>query len=596
MRLIKLIIENTYSHKKTEFDIDHRGLSLIVGANGAGKSSIMKSLLFCLFGIGADDVINETVGNNACVTLIGTRPYNLPSTADSDVNVFYGEEFTVRRYRKHKKHKNNLHFFIANEPVAAPTNIELQKKMEKYLGLDYRAFLNIATFSHDTLMFCSATDTERKAIFEKILQDLDVYNEYYQQAKEEQQALMVEVGELKHQVEIEERELSVVKKVLEVEKQRELELEVRRQDKLDGLNEELKELELKFDTCLKLRNRRLRIQRAVGQLDGWLDEHPFQEDEFFKLNQDKYNLDYKLATVIESDKCDQCNQGISEEHRKKERKRLQDLLGVTVDVLIEFERRKEIRQKVTDKFNELNEKSEGLRYKLTKYDGVQDKIKECKKDIEKLEKDLDTTSTVKEWSSKVKRLSKKISSYSRKIKEHEEALVYLDEVTMGFSKQGIPNIIIARALHHLGERANHYLDILTNGTIGIRLSGFSLTKKGAVRNKIGIEVISPSGVKNFGSYSGGERQRLNIALLLALRDVAEFNRGVELNCLFLDEVLDLSLDEQGIEDVTVLLHNKKKSIDSIFVISPKDNLLQNTTSEFDNVIRVVKEGGFSKVV
>ena len=117
-----------------------------------------------------------------------------------------------------------------------------------------------------------------------------------------------------------------------------------------------------------------------------------------------------------------------------------------------------------------------------------------------------------------------------------------------------------------------------------------------MRNKIGIEVISPSGVKNFSAYSGGERQRLNIALLLALRDVAEFNRGVELNCLFLDEVLDLSLDEQGIEDVVILLHNKKKSIDSIFVISPKDNLLQNISSDFDTVIRIRKEGGFSTIV
>ena len=267
------------------------------------------------------------------------------------------------------------------------------------------------------------------------------------------------------------------------------------------------------------------------------------------------------------------------------------MMAVYIDVMMEFEVRKEVRQKVTDKFNEINARSDSLRYKLTKFDDVPDSIKKVKSEIKRVKEKVDgSDEVIKHWTSKIKQLSKKVASYRRRIKEHEEALVYLDEVTIGFSKTGIPNVIIARALQHLGERANYYLDILTNGLVGIRLSGFSLTKKGAVRNKIGIEVLSQSDVTNFDSYSGGERQRLNIALLLALRDVAEFNKGVDLNCLFLDEVLDLSLDEQGIEDVVVLLNSKKRDIDSIFIISPKDTLLQNSSTSFNNVVRVVKTG------
>jgi DNA repair exonuclease SbcCD ATPase subunit len=578
MKFKKLILENTYSHKKTEFDLDDRGLCLIVGRNGAGKSSLVKSLLFCLYGIGADSVVNKTIGSGACVTLLG-------------------EGFTVRRYRKHKKHKNNLHFFINDEPVLASTNTELQNKVEKFIGLDYRAFLNVAAFSSEMLQFCSATDVERKAIFERILQDLDIYNEYYQQAKEEQQVLRIEVDELKHNIEVEERELSVVKKVLEVEKERAFELEVRRQQKLEGLKEELTELELKLSTCSKLLDKRLRLQRAAGQLDGWLEEHPFDNEAFFGTKQQLHDAEHRLIKGIHRDKCSECNQPITEEHRAKEKVRLQGLMDIIVTTLIGFEERKDIRQKVTDKFNELHEKSEGLRYKLTKYDGIQDSIKKVKKEIAEVEGKIDgSDEVIKHWTSKTKQLAKKIASYTRKIKKHEETLVYLEEVTIGFSKQGIPNVIIARALQHLGERANHYLDILTNGAIGIRLSGFSLTKKGVVRNKIGIEVVSANEVDDFDSYSGGERQRLNIALLLALRDVAEFNKGVELNCLFLDEVLDLSLDEQGMHDVLFLLQNKKRNVASIFVISPKESLIRNTSSEFDTVLTVTKESGFSKVI
>jgi DNA repair exonuclease SbcCD ATPase subunit len=604
MKFKKLILENTYSHKKTEFNLDGRGLCLIVGRNGAGKSSLVKSLLFCLYGIGADSVINKTIGSGACVTLLGTTQPMLPGTADSEVNPFGGQPFKIRRYRKHKKHKNNLHFFINDEPVLASTNTELQKKVEKFVGLDYRAFLNVAAFSSEMLQFCSATDVDRKAIFERILQDLDIYNEYYQQAKEEQHAVRIEIDELGHSIDVETRELSVVKKVLEVEKERALTLETARQNKLEELREELSDLELKLATRSKLLDKRLRLQRAVGQLDGWLEEHPFDNQAFFRTQQQFQEADEKITKYFnaentplsEVDRCSECNQPITEEHRANEIVRLGELRDVVTSVLIEFEIKKDTRQKVTDKFNELNEKSEGLRYKLTKYDTVQDSIKKIKKEIEEVEEKLDGEEVVKHWTSKTKQLAKKIATYTRQIKKHEETLVYLEEVTIGFSKQGIPNVIVSRALQHLGERANHYLDILTNGAIGIRLSGFSLTKKGSVRNKIGITVVSANEVDDFDSYSGGERQRLNIALLLALRDVAEFNKGVELNCLFLDEVLDLSLDEQGMHDVLFLLQNKKRNVASIFVISPKESLIRNTSSEFDTVLTVTKESGFSKVI
>jgi exonuclease SbcC len=360
------------------------------------------------------------------------------------------------------------------------------------------------------------------------------------------------------------------------------------------LREELRELDLKLATRSKLLDKRLRLQRATGQLDGWLEEHPFNNEAFFATKQQLHDTEHRLTKIITSENCSECNQPITAMHRTAEGLRLKELKAIITDALIEFERRKDVRQKVTDKFNELNEKSEGLRYKLTKYDGVQDSIDKTWEKVKELEgKPIGTEEVIKHWTSKTKQLAKKIASYTRKIKKHEESLVYLEEVTIGFSKQGIPNVIIARALQHLGERANHYLDILTNGAIGIKFSGFSLTKKGAVRNKIGIEVISASDVTDFDSYSGGERQRLNIALLLALRDVAEFNRGVSLNVLLLDEVLDRSLDKMGAEAVLELLSFLKNRIDSIFVFTPKDELLNDLNISFDSKIHIEKIDGFS---
>jgi exonuclease SbcC len=228
---------------------------------------------------------------------------------------------------------------------------------------------------------------------------------------------------------------------------------------------------------------------------------------------------------------------------------------------------------------------------------VEDKITKKKEELVATKEEVaDNAKIIQQWKSKLKRISKRIANNRRKYRKGEEDLIYLDEVVKGFSKTGIPNVIISRALHLLEERTNNYLDLLTSGTMGIRLSGFSTTKKGAVRNKIGIDVISATGVFAYESYSGGERQRLNIAMLLALRDVAQANKGVSLNCLWLDEVLDLSLDQEGISDVLTLLQHKKKDTESIFIISPKEELIRNSSGNFNNVLKAQKEHGFSKII
>ena len=219
-----------------------------------------------------------------------------------------------------------------------------------------------------------------------------------------------------------------------------------------------------------------------------------------------------------------------------------------------------------------------------------------KKQIDAIKKEVnDSDEVIRKWSSKIKKFSKGIAVQRRKKTALEKEAIYIDEVTRGFSRTGIPNVIISRALSFLEERVNVYVDLLTNGALGIRLSGFSTTKKGAVRNKIDIEVISASGVTTFESYSGGERQRLNISMLLALRDVAQMNKGISTNCLFLDEVLDQSLDSQGAADVLLLMQHKRKDVESIFIISPKEEFIKNASGNFDSLFKVYKENGNSTI-
>lgn len=583
MRFAYLTMENVFSHHRTAIDLSDRGLCLITGENGSGKSSILKSLLFVLFGIGTDSVVNNIVGKDACVTLIGNK--NNSTT------------FGISRYRKHSKHKNNLYFFIDGNPVDASTNMDLQRKLEQFLGLDYRSFLNVAAFSSEMVQFCSSTDVERKAIFEKILQDLDVYNEFYSSAKEELAGLSATIEAHKHGIDIEERELTIVKKVIEAEEEKSKEFEEKRKEEIEKIETELVELDKKAKLRRSLEERKQKYKAVADKLEMWLEDHPFPEEMFHTTKFQLVEVDAKLETLAKHDRCLECNQLITKEHKWQEKIRLEEMKSIFSSAVAEFEIVLERTRKVSIKHDEVRKRVEEIRFKLTKYDSLLEKIQDLEEELESVRESTNGgEETLQKWRSKAKKVSKKIASYKRNIKQAEEEQLYLEEITKGFSKTGIPNVIISRALHLLEERTNVYLEMLTSGAIGVRLSGFTTTKKGAVRNKIDIEVVSATGVTTYESYSGGERQRLNIAMLLALRDVAQANKGVDLGCLFLDEVLDLSLDSAGIGDVMMLLQHKKKDIPSIFIISPKDELIQNASGNFDSAIRVSKEGGFSKLI
>jgi DNA repair exonuclease SbcCD ATPase subunit len=579
MKLNYVTLYNAYSHKDTTVDISNTGLCLVKGSNGAGKSSLIKGIVFAFFGVGADDVVNNKIKKDTYVEVGG---------ADKD------DTFVVRRYRKDKKHKNNLYFYLNDEEIAAATNTALQAKLEEYLGFNYRTFLTIASFSNDMMMFANSTDTERKSIFEKILQDLDIYNEYSRDTKEKITVLSADLDELDHEIDASERELEVVKKVLETEETRAAALEVKRAEKINALEEKRRKLEKKAITFVRLKDKRERYNNAIFRLEVWLENHSSKSDEIQDLSTELHMLSLRQGD-LDLDFCPTCSTPMTPAHRKKEQEKI-DTRKSEIDIVMKEAQEHEFtRLSVKYSKDDLRDKIAAIDYKLVKYDGLLEQTQEVDEDLDEARDQANADDGVKVWKSKIRKLSKAIAGHKNKIADKDEELVYLKEVATGFSKQGIPNIIITRALTLLESCANGYLDTLTSGALGVTLTGMSKTKKGLVRNKIGINVVSESGVTSFGSYSGGERQRLNIALLLALRDVAEHNKGIKLNCLFLDEVLDLSLDEEGIEEVLQLLRTKKSAVDSIIVVSPKQQLLNNTSVTFNTVMAVEKKAGFSIV-
>ena len=580
MEFIKIRINNFQSYKEAEFTLDGQGLCGVVGSNGAGKSSILKAIAFVLFGIGTDDVINRQIGNNTSVELVG---YHSNSS------------FRISRYRRHEKYKNNIFFFINDELVKSPTNTETQKKIEQFLGIDYKTFTNITSFSSEALLFASADDASRKAIFEKILQNLEIYNSYLYKTKEKQKELSDKILKTKHQIDLLKKEQTVISNLAEGEKKRADSFEDSRKLELSRLFKKKKGIEDKLQQVKKVESKLERYLRAEDKL--WQYNDSFVQQNTRKLEAEKEVLEDRKEFLLETEKCPTCLQNISTKYKSKALTLVEEKLSSISPKIEECKRVDAVVAKLNKQFSLYIELKNKMQFQLDRVEYLTPELGEINEEIQEAEEKQNThMENYSSLSAKSLQLRKLIKKNIRELGALDEEALYLVEISKAFSKTGIPNTIISRTLSYLENRTNHYLSILSEDSLSLEITGQTATKAGALRNKIGINIISNSGAIDFNVFSGGERQRINIALLLGLRDVALISKGLNMNCLFLDEVLDLSLDVEGIENTLNLLQSVKSKIGSIFIFSPKETLITNTTTSFDNIYNVNKDyNGFSQI-
>ena len=185
----------------------------------------------------------------------------------------------------------------------------------------------------------------------------------------------------------------------------------------------------------------------------------------------------------------------------------------------------------------------------------------------------------------IKVLKDKIRDVKKQISNLSNQLSYYTFWVTGFSNQGLPNLEISSFLGLLEEKTNQYLSLITKD-LSVKINDQSFTKKGEAREKISYEVFSPTKkITDFSSYSGGQRQRVLLANMLSFKELVG-----KFNFLILDEVLELSLDTKGKEEIIKLLVNNFKQ-EPVFVISHDSEI----KSSFDSVIEVKFENGVSRI-
>lgn len=598
IKLQQLHLKNFLSYRELDFDFSDKSLAILIGDNGAGKSTIPSAVAWALFGrtqkgLQGDEVVNWDAKKN-CVVMLKL-----------DINDL---ECEVIRYRKYEKleNPNDLHLHLGDKEIKG-TPTEKQKVLTEALGSDFQTFINTTFFSQGKVKFIGeVTDTDRKALFKSIL-DLGRFDVAYARTNEYIVLLEAELAAIQNRetdlltgirlIEQEHNHILEMSNQFEATKEAqltdyrhrmaELEGKIRDQDNSAGW---LKEAELLEDatkedipalrTAVEARLSGIEVEKRIGEdiilsteadLNCILEKgicptckRPFDNEEIIKEKEDLIkSLRAKMGKIK---KLHMETAGESIMLRKKEREYHDNLRKLDV-IKTELQQLDTSVGDLQTGIKHLRELEQGLISQENPYPGALEVV-ENKLDVER----------------------DKLEEVQKGIEQYKEEMKLLGEVKEIYSKRGVVSFIMENYFKFLSSKANYYLSML-DSDITININAQKKTKKGDLREEITIEIQKGGRKALYENLSDGERQRTNLVLLLSIFCLCRSINISNFDTLFLDEVLDLSLDADGKSFIVELLNDIKvnEGIPHILVISHSPEIKER----FQEVLHVRNVDGNS---
>jgi DNA repair exonuclease SbcCD ATPase subunit len=582
------------SYENEKFDFDDNGLVLIQGtnkdegdSNGSGKSSIWDGISWVLFGqtvrgLKNDDVINRRTGKDCYVSL------------EVVINHTY---YHIVRYRKHGEFKNRLLIKLAEgtEVIEKGTIALTEEYLHELIGIDYDLFRCTVMFAQgETFNFVNSGNKKQKEILSKIMKvDLD---SHLSTAKRMKKELESEIQENEKKVAVleshikENPEDDYKDKVEEWERNRSHKI-TNRQLALDSLEFDIKNIEIKDTTKIKEISEKLEVkckEKAQEIYDKYVEKSIKVKVKFDSI---KAELD-QLDEFIKKGECPTCGQK-TEDLGSKRHKLGNDAMKLQL-IQHELEEKERSEKFVLEELEEKKKKlAQMMLEEASNLERKENYIKAAetyRNDIKELKESVNPyTELIEQEVEKQKKIQAKLKLLEGVNQRNENKLEYLDFWVNAFGDAGIKSFIFDLVAGSLTEKANKYVDILTNGQVSVRFDTQSQLKSGAIREKFDCSVITDGKKVKYEAYSGGEKRRISLAVDMALSEIMTEYHGEKFNVVVFDEQ-DNYLDRQGRESYLTLLRELAKER-SVYVVSHDAEF----KSKFDNTWNIVKERGVSRL-
>ena len=549
----------------TEIELDSNSTTLIVGTNGAGKSTVLDALTFSLFNkpfrkISKGQLIN-TVNEKDCRVEV---EFSIAETQWKVVRGIKPNLFEI--------HRNGIcmdQFSAVNDQ---------QKWLEQnVVKMNYKSFTQIVILGSSSFVpFMQLTATNRRDVIEDLL-DIKIFSSMNSLIKDKMRGLREEI-----------RTLELKKESLndKVKMQTEFitELEQQGKNRIQENNTKINNLFGESDNYVKINED---LENNVHDLTKEQEKVTGATEKLRKLGTIKGTLSNKVATITKKHKffeentvCPTCKQEIEELTRLNNIGDAQDKIKELQSGYQELEeaikKEEEREHHFTKLSKEITTLTHGISKNNTHISGCQRQIRDLESEIQKLTEQLANRNTEHENLESFKdNLGKTYEALASK----KDTINYHDFSYSLLKDGGVKSKIIKKYLPLINQQVNRYLqmmDFYINFTLD---EEFNETVQSPIHDNF-----------SYASFSEGEKMRIDLALLFTWREVARYKNSVNTNLLIMDEVFDSSLDGFGTEEFLKIIRFVIKDA-NVFVISHKTGM----DDRFGNVLRFEKIKGFSRL-
>ena len=548
-----------------EIDLNKSQLTLMIGANGSGKSTMLDALCFALFNrpfrlIKKEQIVNTINNGDTLVEVefqIGTKYFKVIRGIKPNIFEIYSDGV------------------LLNQDASS---VDYQKVLEdQILRLNYRAFKQIAVLGSSSYQpFMQMRPRHRREVVEEIL-DIRVLHHMDILTRNQQTELGKQIVEARHQCDL-------IESKHELQTKNFNELKNRSTGDIDIKKQKLQENKDATESYLRKVNK---LEEDFKLYDSQIADKPKYENKLKQLEKLETKIEHNLTThktnldfFEQNDNCPTCTQKIEEKFRdekiKTEREKVLTLNNGMKDLLQEITNTE---NKLTE-FNGISEKIYDTKIEMSK---VESSIKELKRFTDTLHNEILLLEGKDEDDKNIEKnlveLKDQLEQTKKELNKVTDEKKYIDVIREILSDRGAKAKIIKKYLPIMNTLINQYLQSM-DFFVSFHLDEeFKETVKSRHRDTF-----------DYNNFSEGEKMRIDLALVFTWRAIAKMKNSANTNLMVLDEIFDSSLDGQGTDDFFKIVNKMNK--ENIFIISHKGDILFD---KFTNIIKFEKEHNFTRL-
>ena len=549
----------------TEVNLSSDPTTLIVGSNGAGKSTILDALTFSLYGksfrkINKAQLINSSNEKDCFVTIeFSINGVNWKVERGIKPNIF-------------KIYKNGKEL---NQSSSA---LDQQKWLEQsVLKMNYKSFTQIVILGSSTFVpFMQLPAASRREVVEDLL-DIRIFSSMNLLIKDKIRVIKDEIRTLELKKESLNEKVHMQREFIQkVENEAESNIEFKNK-KIDKLDDEVSSLMKKTEN----------LDEEVKAKQLILESYNGSSDKLKEYNTIKGKITQKISNIVKEHKffsenrvCPTCEQDIEESFRLN---RIDDSQNKAEELRKGFEELQDaIKKEELREFNfkqtsgEISNLLNGISKNNTLISTCQRQIRDLEQEIQRITDQLANRNTENE---KLITFQESLEDTYKKLADKKESISYHDFTYSLLKDGGVKTKIIKKYLPLINQQVNRFLQIM-DFYINFKLDEeFNETIESPIHEDF-----------SYASFSEGEKSRIDLALIFAWREVARFKNSVNTNLMLFDEVFDSSLDSFGTDEFLRIIRYIVKDV-NVFVISHKNGM----EDKFEKVIRYEKVKGYSRI-